>query len=531
MEQRDYSAAVAALNTLQSNFSIVDAIRKSGRGMNKQAIPEMIEWCGKIGYEPSDFDRLRAIHVAGTKGKGSTSAFISSILAQYLPSAEQSNPKLQKIGLYTSPHLRFVRERIQINDKALSEEEFAKYFFEVWDRLEAAAKSSDTAPDAPGSKPVYFRYLTLMALHAYLRESVDCAIIECGIGGEYDSTNIIAHPTITAITSLGIDHVAMLGSTLSEIAWHKAGIFKTGSVAFTVPQPEEALTVLQERAAVRSVSLHIVDRHPDLQNNTIRLGLSGDFQKCNASLAIAVAAAHLRALGHSSIPDPTTTPHIPLPLEFKRGLERVRWPGRCEVRQEPTSNIAWHIDGGHTLDSIEVAGRWFAEQIRAAPLPPSISSNRNQRPRILIFNQQTRDANTLARALYSTLQTSLVTSTSPFTHVIFTTNQTFSTGYKPDLVSVNTNKSDVDSLAVQRALAETWKKIDPSAEVDVVRTIEDAVVSARVIAQDWGRNAEEVENDSKVMVLITGSLHLVGGAIDVLESEEGIEESSSGQGL
>ncbi|XTI84469.1 FolC bifunctional protein [Cenococcum geophilum] len=510
MEHRDYSAAVAALNTLQSNFSIVDAIRKSGRGMNKDAIPEMIEWCRKIGYEPSEFDRLKPIHIAGTKGKGSTSAFISSILAQYLPTVEQSTPKLHRVGLYTSPHLRFVRERIQIDNQPLSEPNFAKYFFEVWDRLEAAAEASNIAPDASGSKPVYFRYLTLMALHAYLQESVDSTVVECGIGGEYDSTNILVHPTVAAVTNLGIDHISMLGPTLPEIAWHKAGIFKPDSVAFTVPQPAEALTVLRERAAEKGISLHVVERHPDLENDSIKLGLSADFQKTNASLAIAVVAAHLRAIGYTSIPDPTVTPHIQLPAEFKRGLEQVQWPGRCEVRRDAQSGIAWHIDGGHTLDSIEVSGRWFAEQISASS--PN-GSRQAQKPIILIFNQQTRDANALARALYTTLQSGLSTSTSPFTHVFFTTNQTFSTGYKPDLISLNTNKSDVDTLAVQRALASTWEEIDHSASVSVVRTIEEAITKAQEIAATW-------EGGGDIMVLITGSLHLVGGAIEVLESEK-----------
>ena len=178
---------------------------------------------------------MKPIHVAGTKGKGSTSAFIASILAQYTSSEPHSKPS--KIGLYTSPHLRFVRERIQINNEPISEELFAKYFFEVWDRLEAAAKSDDTPQDEP-TKPVYFRYLTLMALHAYLKEGVDTAVIECGIGGEFDSTNILVKPTVTAVTSLGIDHTAVLGSTLPEIAWHKAGIFKHDSIAFTAPQKE-----------------------------------------------------------------------------------------------------------------------------------------------------------------------------------------------------------------------------------------------------------------------------------------------------
>ncbi|EON62530.1 hypothetical protein W97_01753 [Coniosporium apollinis CBS 100218] len=508
---RDYGAAVAALNTLQSNFSIVDAIRKSGRGMNKQAIPEMIEWCRKIGYEPSDFDRLNSIHIAGTKGKGSTSAFVSSILSQYLPSASQNQPKLHKIGLYTSPHLRFVRERIQIDNTPLSEDGFAKYFFEIWDRLTAAAEAEGVPSDSPQAKPVYFRYLTLMALHAYLAEGVDTAVIECGIGGEYDSTNILAHPSVTAITSLGIDHVAMLGNTLGEIAWHKSGIFKPGAMALTVPQPEEAMAVLRQRAADRGVNLHVVDRHPEL--GTLKLGLSADFQKTNASLAIAVAAAHLRALGHTDIPDVSAISASRLPTEFRKGLEQVRWPGRCEIRKE--RNLAWHIDGGHTLDSIEVAGRWFAEQISASLASSTGSAKR--KPRVLVFNQQTRDASALALALHKTLQSSLsrtVTTSSPFTHAIFCTNVTFrDSGYKPDLVSVNTNASDVQSLAVQHSLAKTWAEVDPSTEVRVVRTIEEAVGAAREIAR--------IEAEDEAMVLVTGSLHLVGGLIDVLESEEG----------
>ncbi|KAF2691975.1 bifunctional protein folC [Lentithecium fluviatile CBS 122367] len=510
MEKRDYAAAVTALNTLQSNFSIVDAIRKSGKGMNKLAIPEMLEWCRKIGYEPKDFDALRPIHIAGTKGKGSTSAFISSILAQYVPSPSEPSTLPTKIGLYTSPHLRFVRERIQINNEPISEELFAKYFFEVWDRLEAAATTANAPADAP-TKPVYFRYLTLMALHAYLQEDVDSAIIECGIGGEYDSTNILAKPTVTAVTSLGIDHTAMLGNTLPEIAWHKAGIFKEGSIAFTAPQREEAITVLQQRAAEKGTALHVIDVHPSLENDEIKLGLSAAFQKTNASVAIAAAAAHLRALGHTSVPDPTATPHISLPPQFIRGLEQVRWAGRCEVRRE--RNVAWHIDGGHTLESIEVTGRWFAEQMASAKISPSTTPHT---PRILIFNQQTRDANALAKALYTALQAGITSgSTSPFTHVIFTTNQTFSEGYKPDLVSINTNQKDVDTLAVQRALALTWSEIDDTADVRVLKTIEEAIGTARSIASKW---AEEAGNEAEVMVLVTGSLHLVGGAIEVLET-------------
>ena len=141
--------------------------------------------------QPSAFDRLNTIHIAGTKGKGSTSVFILSILAQYIQkSPENPQSPLSKIGLYISPHLRFVRERIQINNAPLSEEAFAKYFFEIWDRLEDAAKVKGELTNI-SAKPVYFRFLILMAFHTYLSEGVDPAIIEYRIGGEYNSTNIL----------------------------------------------------------------------------------------------------------------------------------------------------------------------------------------------------------------------------------------------------------------------------------------------------------------------------------------------------
>ncbi|KAF2148705.1 putative tetrahydrofolylpolyglutamate synthase [Myriangium duriaei CBS 260.36] len=503
---RDYAAAVQALNTLQTNFQIVDAIRKSGRGVNANAIPEMIEWCRRAGYEPSDLNKLNAIHVAGTKGKGSTSAFISSILNQYR-NAGSGSPT--KVGLYTSPHLRFVRERIQINGEPLSEELFAKYFFETWDRLEAAAKAAGHAnPSSPETKPVYFRFLTLMAFHCYVSEGIDAAVIECGIGGEYDSTNILVQPWVSAVTSLGIDHVAMLGDTVESIAWHKAGVFKPGVPAFSAPQPDAAVEVLTKRAIERGTQLKVVPRIKALDN--IKLGLAGDFQQTNASVAVAAAAAYLRKAGHSSIPEDIEASSS-LPNHFRKGLEQVRLGGRCETRIDAHSKLTWFIDGGHTLDSIEMAGRWFGAQISASAGQSSTLSP----TRVLIFNQQSRDAKSLAKKLHSTLVAAL-NKQQPFTHVIFCTNTTYrDTGFRPDLTSMNTNSQDVAQLSVQNALAETWQEINPEADVKVVRTIEEAVELARGVAgKRFGWRAE-----MDVKVLVTGSLHLVGGLIEVLEGE------------
>ncbi|KAK5175935.1 hypothetical protein LTR16_011353, partial [Cryomyces antarcticus] len=148
-------------------------------------------------------------------------------------------------------------------------------------------------------------------------EGVDAAVIECGIGGEYDSTNILVQPSVTGITSLGIDHTAMLGNTVEEIAWHKSGIFKAGVPAYTVQQPDAAINVLRQRAAEKGADLHVVQRHSELDQ--LNLGLAADFQKTNASLAIAIAAAHLRKLGLADIPENIADS---LPHEFRMGLEK-----------------------------------------------------------------------------------------------------------------------------------------------------------------------------------------------------------------
>ena len=565
-------------------------------------------------HQPSDFDRLKLIHIAGTKGKGSTSALISSIISQYLPSVSESIPQSPsstsattsiprplKIGLYTSPHLRFVRERIKVNNDALSETLFTKYFFETWDRLEASALSSGHPdPTSKSTKPVYFRFLTLMAFHTFMREGVDTAVIECGIGGEFDSTNIIQHPTVVGITSLGIDHVAMLGDTVEEIAWHKAGIMKSGSFsgkAYTVAQPGGAGRVLEERAREKGTELTVVGRHKQLQSREVKLGLDGDFQIGNASLAVEIAAEHLRCTG--MVPRITTKC---LPKEFVKGLEQVKWGGRCETRYEAipgvegTREIAWHLDGAHTLESIEVAAEWFADVINSTSPPLTTTpSTINHPPRILIFNQQTRNATALLSHLHALLSNlinpnnssneihptpQLIQAKGPFTHALFTTNTTHVSPKhsSPDLISMNTNKTDIEDLAVQTTLAHKWQDLEagiqsstasPSPSIrhsnpepqttnkygfgvangngnaqkcttEIFKTIEEAITRARQIARNHDCETKDAEREKVVVdgaksndddnddddgqeeitrILVTGSVHLIGGVMEVLESE------------
>ena len=421
-------------------------------------------------------NRLNIIHVTGTKGKGSTCAFVQSILLQY--QKRHGFPK--KIGLYTSPHLKAVRERIQINGSPVSEELFAKYFYEVWDRMNTP---SDDDSELLANKPVYFRFLTLLCWHIFMAEDVDTAIIEVGVGGEYDSTNIIQAPTCTGISALGIDHVGVLGDTVDKIAWHKAGIFKPHAPAFSVAQPASAVPVIKERAMARNTTVTFVSVFPQLDG--IRLGLAAKFQKDNASLAISLAAAHLEKMGFK-LPELS----IGLPDEFVDGLQTAKWPGRCDLRK--VGQIEWCLDGAHTKESILSAAEWFT----SLPMEGKKTA--------LIFNQQTRDAPALLEILYNELQRSNI----HCDRAVFCTNKPYQqSGYKADLVSANADSNAVEQLTVQKALAKKWSELDSTTSVEVASTIEGAL---KIFEKD----------DFPQTVLISGSLHLVGGALVVLEDRE-----------
>lgn len=411
--------AIDALNSLQTPHAVIEARRKAGIRPDAASVREMRAYLARIGYSPSDLDRLNIVHVAGTKGKGSTCAFVDSILSRY----QIVGRKRSKVGLFTSPHLIAVRERIRIGSAPISEELFAKYFFQVWDRLEAngahvAAAAGDGVEGeggaaAPGSKPIYARYLTLMSYHVFLSEGVDVAVYETGIGGEFDATNVVERPVASGISTLGIDHVYVLGDTVDKIAWHKAGIMKSGCPAFTVEQVPAAKEVLRQRAGVKGVDLKVLDIDPRLAGVKIRPDAA--FQKRNASLAVALAETALQKLDPGFKSDPER-----LPREFVEGLEQVVWRGRCEVKEE--EGVIWHVDGAHTVDSLKMAARWFVGEC---------AGRKEAGTNVLIFNQQGRtEAVDFLDGLCKTVKDADPAGKG-FEHVIFCTNVTYAaTGYK-----------------------------------------------------------------------------------------------------
>lgn len=462
----------------------------SSSNANSLAIPEMLDWLRRLRYTPESFNGLRVIHIAGTKGKGSVCAMLDSMLKQYLLTQNESGvaegrEPLGRVGVFTSPHLITPRERIRLDGLPISKELFTQRFFEIWDKYTAVALENDHPnPDGAESKPGYFRFLTILALHTFLKENVQTAIIECGIGGEYDSTNILPKEAKTAsvITRLGIDHVGMLGDTLGEIAWNKAGIMRPGVPCFTAPQSADAMKVLQERAAEVGTELTVVNRRPEFVHGELKLSLEGDFQKDNASLAIAALSSHLKAIGFGDISEVGTPP------EVQRGLSEIEWPGRCQVIQE--DNIEWLIDGAHTDDSLAEVARWFAGKW----------DPKKHQPGVLIFNSQLRDAPKLAQKLQESLREATGGAKDIFCLAGFSTNIPF--------------EKDVPTPSMvtpQRETADAWVAVGGSGVPTVYGSIESAIAGAGEIAK--------ARHPEKVHVLVTGSLHLVGGFLKAMGAE------------
>lgn len=322
-------------------------------------------------------DRLKFVHVAGTNGKGSTCAYLASILrcAGY------------KTGLFTSPYIETFEERIRVNGENISPDDLLEATLAVREQAEGMA-----------DHPTEFELMLAVALVHFSRCACDVVVLEVGLGGRFDATNVIDAPEVSVIARIGLDHTTLLGTTLAAVAGEKAGIIKSGASVVSYPQEPEAMAVVEAAAAAAKAKMTAPDfaqlsmepvQWPLGQwcaersgESTAFAGFAGDgakadtaagrvpfrlfsygefcglktallgaYQPSNAALAIEVVKA-LRGRGWS-IPDDAV----------REGIAATRWPGRFEV---VASNPLFIVDGGHNPQGAQALADTLREMLAAA---------------------------------------------------------------------------------------------------------------------------------------------------------------------
>lgn len=271
--------------------------------------------------------RYQAFHIAGTNGKGSTAAMIHSILSA----------QGYRAGLYTSPHLVSFTERIRINDREISPAEVVELAASIRKRL---ARN--------GAALTFFEFVTLMALVYFVEKQIDVAVVEVGLGGRLDATNVV-RPAVSVITSIAMDHEAYLGNDLASIAGEKGGIIKKRIPVVVGAVPSEAEEVLRNLAAANRSPCYFSGQDfgcaikangrfdyagPQWRWEELSLALEGEFQRRNASVALASLE-----FARASFPVAEAAVRV--------GLERVSWPGRLETILDRPRVV---LDGAHNVE-------------------------------------------------------------------------------------------------------------------------------------------------------------------------------------
>ena len=452
----DYAQAVAYLNGLVDYERSPDP--RIARQWNLDRMRALLRAVG------SPHDSLKAVHIAGTKGKGSTAAMLAAILRR----AGYS------VGLFTSPHLICFRERIRLNGKCIPRSAVARLTERLRPHIERLRR---TGPFAPS----FFEAHTALAFLYFAEKKPDLVVLETGLGGRLDATNVVT-PLACAITTIGIDHTAELGGTISQIATEKAGIIKRNTPIICAPQPAAAAAVIaaaceKRRArvfhvkhscalAVRErpdsgVSLSVWSASPhsaDGQVFTVRglsglyeglfCPLAGSVQPVNAAVAVGLAELLARKGFH------ITEKHI------RAGIRSVRWPGRLQtVGQDPRIVLDCAHDG--------ISARALARDIEA--LFPST--------RVFLILGVSRDKN--PRAIGRPLL--------PLAHSVFLTAAPLPRAMEPEALH-----RGLSSLCARAATAPT---------------VADALAAAHSLARPDG------------LILVTGSVYIVGEAMKALGLE------------
>ena len=297
----------------------------------KGTMPGLSRTFGLLERMGNPHEALKYVHIAGTNGKGSTAAMITSILqnAGYT------------VGLYTSPHIYCFNERIRVNGQDITDQELA----DITEYCKPLAQSMS-------DMPTEFELVFCIAVEHFRRKGCQIVVVEVGMGGELDATNVIPAPEVAAITNIGLDHTDFLGDTVEDIARTKAGIFKTGSHAVIYPSGAGVEAVLESICAQRSIPCRKADFsaiHPishDLEGQVfdcgerkaLQLPLLGQHQLYNAAVVLSIADTLIEKGWHIT------------EQNIRDGLQTVSWPGRFHIVGRDPLFI---VDGGHNPQCLE----------------------------------------------------------------------------------------------------------------------------------------------------------------------------------
>jgi dihydrofolate synthase/folylpolyglutamate synthase len=441
-----YSTAIDQLNAM-----VPELYTGAGRTRRKFSLDEIRTLLEELGNPQSKFP---SVLIAGTNGKGSTAATLASILTT----------SGLRTGLYTSPHLARVNERIRVNGAEIHDDEFARIYFRVHDagqRLVLRGK----LPQLPS----YFEILTAQAFVYFAETEADIAVLEVGMGGRLDATNIV-EPQLSVITDISLDHMDWLGSTVAAIAREKAGILRPGGTMVTLPQHPEANQILGEVAVELDVrGVNAADYLPGpggrrpywvvVEGVEVEVDspLGGEHQHRNLALAIAAAVELRTKCGFAITPD-----------SIAEGIKQTIWPGRLERVER--GGVEWILDVAHNP-----AGAWA---LRAGL-------------------RSTLDDERLGTLIFSCLRDKPVTEMAQILFPLF---------------------KRVILAPIRAARAAGMDELLAAAE----RTGTEAV-AADSVAQAMKLGEESARNGTGEVVVVSGSVYLVGEARTILLSAE--EES------
>ena len=334
--------------------------------MNYQEALEWIHSTGRFGIKPglgrmarmmellgNPHKKIKVIHIAGTNGKGSTAAFLSKIL-------EEAG---YRVGLYTSPYLEAFTNRMAINGEDIPEEKLVEIVNMIKPLVE------DISADLELGQMTEFEVVTSIALYYFALEAPDFVVLEVGLGGRLDATNVIENPLVAVVTNIGLEHTEVLGDTIEKIAWEKAGIIKEGVPVVTAVPRLEALQVIQQKCRDQHAALfnlrekvNIEKKSTSLEGQTFHylnfqglqlkdlfISLLGEHQIINSSTAVAVIEV-LQGKGY----------HIS-ENAVRQGLKAARWAGRLEVMGK---NPLLILDAAHNPDGVKSLKKALQDQVK-----------------------------------------------------------------------------------------------------------------------------------------------------------------------